>query len=263
MGHTGGEERKREPPHFPFLGVSRLLVVMDGTTQAPSKLRVYARRALLIAGGLAVVVAPFALREGARRMAFFRARKIEIDGARYIAPDQIVSRMKIDTTASIWDDADSWEQRIGTHPQVRDVRISRRLPGTLVVHITEVPPVALVPTATGLAPYDASGHALPIDPTAVDLDLPVVAARDVAALQLLGDLRKEMPQLFARISDVRRLPRGDLELQVDSLNVLGARDLTAARLQDILPVERDLARRGRRAVELDLRYRDQVIARLP
>ncbi len=236
---------------------------MDKPAPTPSRFRVYARRALLISGALAVVVLPFAVREGARHMAFFRARKVEIEGARYIAPDEIVSRMKVDTAASIWDDADVWERRIATQPQVREVRISRRLPGTLVVHITEVPPVAFVAGGAGLTPYDASGRPLPIDPTAVDLDLPVVPTRDVAALRLLGDVRDAIPQLYARISDVRRLPRGELSLQVDSLNVLGARDLTAARLSDILPVERDLARRGRRAVELDLRYRDQVIARLP
>ena len=239
---------------------------MDETTQSPSqpsRFRVYLRRALIAIGALAVAVTPFAIREGARHMAFFRARKVEIEGTRYIAPDEIVSRMKVGTTASIWDDAAVWERRIGTHPQVRGVRISRRLPGTLVVQITEVPPVALVPTGAGLTPYDATGRALPIDPTTVDLDLPVVPTRDVEALRLLGDVRKDTPQLFARISDVRRLPRGELALQIDSLNVLGDRDLTAARLSDILPVERDLARRGRRAVELDLRYRDQVIARLP
>ena len=39
--------------------------------------------------------------------------------------------------------------------------------------------------------------------------------------------------------------------------------VTLARLGDIEPVERDLARRQLRAAELDLRYRDQVIARLP
>jgi cell division protein FtsQ len=236
---------------------------MAEAAPAPSTFRVYARRALLVAGGLAVVALPFAVREGARRMAFFRARKVEIEGTRYIAPDQIVSRMKVDTAASIWDDADVWERRIGSHPQVRDVRITRRLPGTLVVHIAEIPPVAFVPSGAGLMPYDASGRSLPIDPTAVDLDLPVMPSRDVAALRLLGDVRDAEPLLYARISEVRRLPRGELAMQVDSLNVLGGRDLTAARLSDILPVERDLARRGRRAVEIDLRYRDQVIARLP
>ncbi len=239
---------------------------MDETTQAPpttSKFRLYTRRALVVVGALVVVSSPFAIREGARHMAFFRARKVEIEVTRYIAPDEIVSRMKADTTASIWDDASVWERRIGSHPQVRTVSISRRLPGTLVVHIDEVPPVALVATGAGLVPYDAAGRPLPIDPTTVDLDLPVVPTRDVAALRLLGEVRKDTPQLYARISDVRRLPRGELSLQVDSLNVLGGRDLTAARLSDLLPVERDLARRGRRAVEIDLRYRDQVIARLP
>jgi cell division protein FtsQ len=236
---------------------------MDDTAPAPSKFRVIARRVLLVLAALAAIGSPFALRAGARRMAFFHARKVEIDGTRYIAPDQIVSRMRIDTVASIWDDTGIWEQRIRSHPQVRDVRISRRLPGTLVVHITEVLPVALVATASGLSAYDATGRPLPIDPTAVDLDLPVVPDRDVAALRLLGEVRQDSPALFARISDIKRLPHDELALHLDSYSVLAAGNLSAARLSDILPVERDLARRGRRAVELDLRYRDQVIARLP
>ncbi len=230
---------------------------------SPSTLRRALRLAVLGVAALGVLSSPWWIRAGARGMAFFHARKVEIDGTRYIAPDQIVSRMKIDTAASIWDDAGVWERRIGSHPQVRDVRITRRLPGTLVVHITEVPPVAFVATAAGLAPYDAAGRPLPIDPTAVDLDLPLLNARDVSALKLLGAVRQDTPALFARISAVQRLPRGELSVHVDSLFVLAAGDLSAARLSDILPVERDLARRGQRAVELDLRYRDQVIARLP
>jgi len=230
---------------------------------SPSKLCRTLRFTLWGVAAATVLSSPLWVRAGGRRMAFFHARKVEIDGTRYIAPDQIISRMKIDTAASIWDDAGVWERRIGSHPQVREVRISRRLPGTLVVHITEVPPVAFVSTAAGLAPYDAAGRPLPIDPTAVDLDLPLLNARDVAALKLLGAVRQDAPALFARISAVRRLPRGELALHMDSLSVLAARDLSAARLSDILPVERDLARRGQRAVELDLRYRDQVIARLP
>ena len=39
-------------------------------------------------------------------------------------------------------------------------------------------------------------------------------------------------------------------------------DVSAARLADLVPVESDLARRRARVAELDLRYRDQVIARL-
>jgi cell division protein FtsQ len=39
--------------------------------------------------------------------------------------------------------------------------------------------------------------------------------------------------------------------------------VTVYRLGDVLPVELDLARRQLQVAELDLRFRDQVIARLP
>jgi hypothetical protein len=39
-------------------------------------------------------------------------------------------------------------------------------------------------------------------------------------------------------------------------------DVTPDRLAEIFPVEADLAKRQARVAELDLRFRDQVIARL-
>jgi cell division protein FtsQ len=48
-----------------------------------------------------------------------------------------------------------------------------------------------------------------------------------------------------------------------TVTVRGGTDLTADRLSDIIPVEHDLERRQVRVAELDLRFRDQVIARLP
>jgi cell division protein FtsQ len=40
-------------------------------------------------------------------------------------------------------------------------------------------------------------------------------------------------------------------------------DVTPSRFADVALVEGDLARRGVRPVELDVRFRDQVVARLP
>ena len=71
---------------------------------------------------------------------------------------------------------------------------------------------------------------------------------------------------------MRRFPRGSSSYLLFKLtdapssaahDVLAAADVTADRLADIVPVEQDLARRNLRATELDLRFRDQVIARLP
>lgn len=211
---------------------------------------------------LALLASPWWGRALLQRMDFFRVRRVEIEGARYVAPDEIVSRLRVDTTASVWDDVSPLEARVREHPQVRDVRIGRRLPGTLVVRVTENPPVALVSTARGLVVTDAAGDALPVDPTKIDVDLPVLASRDTLLLRLLGEMRAQEPALFARLSEARRTPRGEIVLVFPEHRVLASADVTAGRLAELRPVELDLARRALRVAELDLRFRDQVIARL-
>ena len=103
------------------------------------------RAALVACVVLLLGSAPWWGRAGLRRLEFFRVRRVEIDGTRYVSPDQIVSRLRVDSTASVFDDMELFEKRVRLHPSVREVRITRRLPGTLVVRITENLPVALVP----------------------------------------------------------------------------------------------------------------------
>lgn len=237
-----------------------------------ARARKFIRRAGAAVAVLALVASPWWGRAALRRLDFFRVRRVEIDGARYVSPDEIVSRLRIDTTQSLFDDVGPLEKRVRQHPSVRDVHIERKLPGTLVVRITENPPVAFVQAASGLVAVDATGRSLPVDPATADVDLPVLAVRDTLTLRVLGEVRERAPALFARIGEVRRYPRGTsfyllfrLTESPTSLahDVLASGDVTADRLSDIVPVEQDLARRKLRATELDLRFRDQVIARLP
>lgn len=230
------------------------------------------RRAGVGVAVLAVVASPWWGLAALRHLDFFRVRRVEIDGARYVSPDEIVSRLRIDTTQSLFDDVGPLEKRVRQHPSVRDVRIERKLPGTLLVKITENLPVAFVQAASGLVVVDAAGRSLPVNPATADVDLPVLAVRDTLALRVLGQVREQAPALFARIGEVRRVPQGAsfyllfrLTESPSSLahDVLASGDVTADRLSDIVPVEQDLARRNRHATELDLRFRDQVIARLP
>jgi cell division septal protein FtsQ len=195
-------------------------------------------------------------------MSFFRLRRVQVVGARYVRADSIVALLGVDTTRSIWDETDELVARVRKHPQVNDVEISRRVPGTLVVTVTERVPVAFVPTARGLEPLDAAGRTLPIDPSRVNVDLPVLARRDTAVLRLLGELRERSPQIYERVSAARRTGRGEIVLEMGAVNVRAMDDVSVERLGDILPVEADLARRQARVAELDLRYRDQVIARV-
>ena len=228
-----------------------------------------------------IMAAAWGVRSAARQMAFFRVRSVEVQGVRYLRPQEVLARLKVDTLMSLWDDLEPLRERVRHHPQVNGVTITRRLPGTLVVTVEENQPVALIQGATGFLPYDSLGHVLPIDPARTNLDLPIVATSDPVLLKLVGAIRYAVPRVFSRIEEVRRTGRDEVLLTLSRNAAQRARavgdtaaqnggtmrvriplGLSVERLADIFPVENDLARRQVHVGELDLRYRDQVIARL-
>jgi cell division protein FtsQ len=196
-------------------------------------------------------------------LAFFRVKQVEVRGTRFARPSDIAARLRIDTTYSIWNSLDTLRERAEEHPQVREARIERRLPGTLVVIVDENLPIALVPSANGLRAYDENGRSLPIDPSRIAVDLPVVSRADTTIFRLLGDLKAELPEVYARVSEVRRSGRDELVLQLLNVPVRAMADVSIDRFLELSSVEADLERRRLRPVELDLRFKDQVIARLP
>ena len=131
-----------------------------------------------------------------------------------------------------------------------------------MIDVVERTPVALVPASRGFRVYDERGVALPIDPARVAVDAPVLMERDTALLRLLGAIRAARPALYGRVSAVRRVGKNELILQLKTVPVRAMTNVTLDRLADIEPVEADLGRKQLRVAELDLRYRDQVIARL-
>ena len=241
---------------------------------------------------LLVLLAPasWLARRGATKLEFFHLRSVAVEGTRYLSPEKILERLAVDTMRSVWDDTEPLVERLRSMPQIGDVTISRRLPGTLVVSIRENLPVALAASPRGLEAVDSLGIVLPIDPTRDDLDLPIAAQRDKPILALLGDVRANNPMMYHRINQVSRDGRDGLVILLlplftgnaagpavtsgDSLSLIEAPaaprmlrvrasvGVSAARLADIFPVESDLLRRRASVAELDLRYRDQVIARL-
>jgi hypothetical protein len=164
------------------------------------------------------------------------------------------------------------QARVAAMPGVRSATVERDLPATLVVRITESEPIALAPVPGGdgsLRAYDDAGRLLPLDPTRAGLNIPVVGDIDQRVFRLLAGVRTEAPAVYAAISSVRRDGPSDLVFTMTDSGepgeIVRARaDVTPARLADVGPVRHDLARRGGivRYTELDLRYRDQVIARV-
>src|SRR5215213_2893852 len=220
------------------------------------------RRGAIGLAALVVLASPWWGRLIASQLSFFRVRRVEIVGVRYVAPSDILARLRVDTTRSVWDDPTPLEQRVAAHPQVGNVSISRKLPGTLVVNVVENLPIAMVSTEKGFLVFDERGRQLPLDPSRVAVDLPIAARRDTALFGLLARVRAERPRIFARLSDVARTGDREVLLHFESLAVRAMLDVTPDRLAEIFPVEADLAKRQARVAELDLRFRDQVIARL-
>jgi cell division protein FtsQ len=221
------------------------------------------RLALIGIGALLVMGSPFWGPLVMRRMAFFRVHRVEILGAHYVATTDIVARLNVDTMKSVWDPTGPLEARVESFPEVASAVVERKLPGTLVVHITERVPVAFVQSGGGMRAYDERGALLPIDPSRVTVDVPVLWQRDTVLLRLLGAMRTGMPSLYSRLSFARRGTGDDVIFLLDTERVRVMRNVTLDRLADIAPVEDDLAKKHLRVAEIDLRYRDQVIARLP
>ena len=214
---------------------------------------------------VAILASPMWAPKLLRQLDFFRVRRIEVLGARYTPVADVLDRLNVDTTRSVWDPLGPLVARVRTHPQVEAVIVSRKLPGTLVVELTERRPVALVATPDGLRAVDEGGRRLPLDPGRTPVDAPIVSAtpRDTAVYHLLGAMQRDAPRLYARVSSLARRGTDEIVLHLADISVRAMTSVTLTRLSDIEPVERDLARRQLHAAELDLRYRDQVIARLP
>jgi cell division protein FtsQ len=281
---------EREPPASP-----------PGATADATDVPAWRRRLRTIAigtGVAGVLLAPWWGPPLLSTFDFFHVRRVEFDGLRYADPDALMAHVAIDTTASVWQPLEPIAERVRTHPMITEAIARRRLPSTLVLEVVERTPVALVPGERGLVAVDAAGDVLPIDPAGVPIDAPVASSADVVLLGLLDRIRLGAPALWLRLSQARvdgnggagrraavdRAPTDaaaaggdssardstprppavrDVRLVLDRVTLRTRTDVTVARLGDIFPVEADLARRRLRAVELDLRFRDQVIARLP
>jgi len=107
------------------------------------------RTAVVVTAAIVAIASPWWARFIASQLSFFRVRRVEIVGVRYVAPGDIVARLRVDTTRSVWDDPTPLERRVASHPQVGSVSIRRKLPGTLVVSVVENMPIAMVSTEKG------------------------------------------------------------------------------------------------------------------
>jgi len=228
--------------------------------------------ALAVALGGVVSRVPRALAE----VEAFRVEEVRLRGARFLTHEEAVKALNLSDRASVWDDTKILEARLEEHPLVKEVTIHRRFPGALLLQVVEREPVALIPNPT-LDPVDESGRLLPIDPAFHKLDLPLMASAGQegpgsltpAEIRLLAGeisrLAQGDPELHSMISDFALNSSGDVRARIlDPPVTLHFRPgLSGGRIRTGLQVLRDAQARFDEGdvVELDLRFKDQVVVR--
>ncbi len=221
-------------------------------------------KALLVAGLVVAVTAspwwgPLVL----RRFRFFEVRRIEVVGARYIAPAAIIGSLGLTAKASVWSDTRALARRVRSLGGVEAVTVARRLPATLRVTVVETEPVALAEGPSGLVPVATDGRPLPYDPATAPVDAPIVERVEAPLLAALATVRATDLGLFADIAAARAAGGGDggVVLELEEGRLVLATPVDPAVVRAVAAVRRDLATRGQSWRELDGRYRGWVVAR--
>ncbi len=195
-----------------------------------------------------------------RHLAFFRVRRVEVVGAAASRPETLVRALALPAGANLFDDLDPAGARVQALPGIRTAEIHRRLPGTVVLEVTEVRAVALSPRNGRLAMVGRTGKYLPFDPAVSAPDLPVVLNPDAAVAGALSRLRDLDPELFARITAASSV-RGDVMLELGGKRLWVRPDVSAEVIRAVTAAEAVLARQGRAWAELDGRFDGQVVVR--
>lgn len=175
------------------------------------------RRILAVVGAAAVgLSAPAWAPPVLTGMEVFRVRTVQVTGARYCRPQELLRRADVAPDASVWEDPSRWEERVRGHPLVRDARVIRTGRHELEIQVEEVEPVALA-AASELVPLDRLGRVLPLDPARVGLDLPILGTRaevrdervvdeeTLTLLRILVRLREAEPGFVEQASEFRLL----------------------------------------------------------
>lgn len=149
----------------------------------------------------------------------FRVERVQVVGTQHVAPTEVVDLAAVEEDASVWDDPTAWEERVETHPMIREAHVRRDGLHGVEIRVVEKRPVALVATPELLA-VSAEGRILPLEPWRSGVDLPLIAGpttvedgvvRDPAVRELgavLDRLYAQDPAFVEQVSEVRRAGAG-------------------------------------------------------
>lgn len=270
---TGGVRRARKPSRkvsVPKRIVDKLPVQQDSANRlARWMFGLFAAGAAALALVALDVPAKFGTAVGEKiGEAGFRVRSVDVQGIQRmdsepvfkIALDQKSMAMPLVDVAGI-------RQRLLQYGWVKDARVSRRLPDTLVVDIVERKPSALWQDEQRLSLVDSDGVVLDRVPISAMPDLPLLIGpgANVQSRNLNG-LLKDVPTLRPQLESAKWVGgrRWDLNFQSgETVALPEGEEAAKTALQRFAKVDKSDGLLGRGIVRIDLRIPGKMVVRLP
>ena len=198
----------------------------------------------------------------------FRVKSVDVQGLKQMDPRPVYDiALDQKTTAMPLVDVSAIRDRLLDYGWVKDARVSRRFPDTLVIDIVERKPAALWQNDQGLSLIDEEGVVLDRVPVSRMPDLPLLVGKGANAQAVpLERLLDKVPALKAQLVSAKWIGqrRWDLSFQSGETILLPEGEAVAgAALVKFAKMDKSAGLLGRGIVRFDLRIPGKMTVRLP
>jgi cell division protein FtsQ len=198
----------------------------------------------------------------------FRVKSVDVQGLKQMDPRPVYDiALDQKTTAMPLVDVGAIRKRLLDYGWVKDARVSRRFPDTLVIDIVERTPAALWQDDNRLSLIDAEGVVLDRVPVSRMPDLPLLVGKGANAQAVpLERLLDKVPALKAQLVSAKWIGqrRWDLSFQSGETILLPEGEAAAtAALAKFAKMDKSAGLLGRGIVRFDLRIPGKMTVRLP
>ena len=179
------------------------------------------------------------------------------------------------------EDLSAISNRIEEHPYIAGVRVSKHFPKGILIEVSERYPVALI-NNNPLLLIDNNNVVLPFRSNSFDYQIPILSNFNITndlypvgkqtlspiainVVQFLNRIKKEYPQLYQNLSEVRLSKYNDYELILADkpTKIVIGKSITWSKILVLKEFEKSVS--GRKSLTdyayLDLRYDNQVITK--
>lgn len=198
----------------------------------------------------------------------FRVKSVDIQGLKQMDPRPVYDiALDQTTTAMPLVDVTAIRERLLDYGWVKDARVSRRFPDTLVIDIVERKPAALWQNDQGLSLIDAEGVVLDRVPISRMPDLPLLIGKGANSQAVpLERMLDKVPALKAQLVSAKWVGqrRWDLAFQSGETVLLPEGSAAAeTALAKFAKMDKSAGLLGRGILRFDLRIPGKMTVRLP